>query len=77
MSAVSIYLLSFKDIEYKKLLLGSTLKWERGHPNNHLSTIVSNEMSIVMDDHYGGDSITDLDSHTNMVVFGNHATFFF
>ena len=29
-------------------------------------------MSSVMDEHYGGESITDIDSHVNMVVVGKH-----
>ena len=31
-------------------------------------------MSSVMDDHDVGESITDLNSHVNMVVVGKHAT---
>ena len=48
-------------------------KWYRGHPNNHLSTIISNSMSSVMYRNGVGKSINEINSHGNMVVVGNHA----
>ena len=45
----------------------------RVHPNNHLSTIIPNAMSIILDDHDGGESRTELKSHANMVFVGKHA----
>ena len=35
--------------------------------------MISNEMSSVMDYHYVRDSITDLNSHANMMIVGKHA----
>ena len=37
-----------------------------------MSTIISNAMSSVTDENYGGDSSTDLNSDKNMVVVGKH-----
>ena len=55
------------------MLLGNTRKWDKGFPNNHLSTMISNAMSTLMDDNDLGESRTDNDSHKNMVVVGKHA----
>ena len=54
------------------MLLGSTQKWDRGCPKNHLSTIISNAMSSVMNEQDGGESRTDPESDVNMVVLGKH-----
>ena len=39
-----------------------------------MSTIISNAMSSVMDEHDVGGSITYINSHENMLIVGNHAT---
>ena len=54
------------------MLLGNTRKWDKGFPNNHLSTMISNAMSTLMDEHDLGESRTENDSHKNMVVVGKH-----
>ena len=69
---VNIYYFSLKEKEVNTLLLGITCKWDRGLPNNNLITIISNAMSSVMDEHDGGESRTEIDSHENMVVVGKH-----
>ena len=46
---------------------------DRGSLNHHLSTIISNVMSSVMDEHDGGESRTELDLDENMVVVCKHA----
>ena len=50
------------------------MKMGQSLSKNHLNTITSNETSNVMDEHYGGYSRNDLDSHANIVVVGKHAT---
>ena len=57
--------LSLKYIEYKTLLLGRTIKWDRIFPKDHLRKIILNDMSSVMDEHNGDekDSISELESH--------------
>ena len=58
------------------MLLGSTCKWDKGCPNNHLITIISNVMSSVMNEHDGVESRIEINLHADMVVVGNHATIF-
>ena len=41
---------------------------------NHLRGIISNSMSIVMDENDGEESSTENESHANMVVVGKHVT---
>ena len=68
----SVSSLSLSKIEYKTLVLGSTRKWDRGPPKNHLRTVISNLMSFVMNEHDEGDSITEIDLHAYIVVVGKH-----
>ena len=77
MSVGSISSLSINDREENEILFRSTCKWDRGRPNNHLITIISNLMPSMMDEHDGEESRTELDSHENMVVVGNHATIYY
>ena len=39
-----------------------------------LEKMISNAMSIIMDEYDGGDSRTEINSHANIVIFGKHAT---
>ena len=73
MSVGYISYFSLKDREYKTLLLRNSGQWDIFFPNNNLSTNISNAMSGVTDEHYGGESRTEIESHAKMVGVGKHA----